>query len=71
MIDPAQAAMFPFGAPDPADIPVVNGPITLTFEKSADGEFLELTDARLDGVAMDFIGFEHSSRGRLDCATMS
>jgi hypothetical protein len=48
---------------------LVSGPITLHFEKSANGEFLELADAQLEGVAMDVFGFTAELTGKLDCAT--
>ena len=47
---------------------VVSGPITLVFERSMDGEFLELADARMEGVAQDIIGFTSGLEGRLECA---
>lgn len=49
---------------------LVTGPVSLRFERSMDGEFLELADAKLEGVAMDFgLGFNAGLVGRLDCAT--
>ena len=58
--------LFP---PDAGSI-VVSGPITLHFQKSADGEFLELADAQLEGVAQDFFGFTADLDGQLDCTTL-
>jgi hypothetical protein len=59
-----------FVLPDGSDSLTVSGPITLHFEKSADGEFLELANAQLDGVAQDWIGFMADLSGRLDCTTL-
>jgi hypothetical protein len=65
-VDPTQ--VDPLFAPPP-DLQVT-GPITLTFQRSENGEFLELANARIDGAAMDIIGFGADLSGRLDCATM-
>jgi hypothetical protein len=65
VVDPTQ--VDPLFAP-PSDL-VVSGPIAFTFQKSENGEFLELANAHLDGTAMDFIGFSTELTGRLDCAT--
>jgi hypothetical protein len=46
------------------------GPITLVFTKSADGEFLELNNAKIDGSANDTLGFMGDLVGRLDCSTL-
>jgi hypothetical protein len=56
--------------PDAGSGVFVTGPITLHFEKSADGEFLELADAKLEGVGMDVFGFTADLSGELDCATL-
>jgi hypothetical protein len=49
---------------------LVTGPVSLRFERSMDGEFLELVDAKLEGAAMDFlIGFNSGLSGKLDCNT--
>lgn len=50
--------------------PDFSGPITLEFKKSADGEFLELANAKLDGSANDTLGFMADLNGRLDCNTL-
>jgi len=57
--------------PPPAGTPPdFSGPITLVFTKSADGEFLELANAKLDGSANDTLGFMADLTGRLDCGTL-
>jgi hypothetical protein len=48
---------------------VVEGPIALTLERSQDGEFLEITDGQLEGIASLIIGFRSQLAGKLDCAT--
>ena len=48
---------------------VVTGPIVMTLERSQDGEFLEISDGKLEGIAMLIIGFRAQLTGRLDCAT--
>ena len=58
--------------PAPEDglgLPVL-GPVTLTFERSMDGEFLELTDGLLEGLALGTWGFVAELEGRLDCNTL-
>ncbi len=50
--------------------PDFSGPITLEFKKSADGEFLELANAKLDGSANDTLGFTADLNGKLDCSTL-
>jgi hypothetical protein len=62
-VDPTMPA--PPGTP-----PDFSGPITLEFKKSADGEFLELANAKLDGSANDTLGFMADLTGRLDCNTL-
>ena len=62
-VDPSMPA--PDGTP-----PDFSGPITLEFKKSADGEFLELANAKLDGSANDTLGFMADLNGRLDCNTL-
>jgi hypothetical protein len=49
---------------------LVTGPVTLEFERSMDGEFLELTDGRLEGLALASWGFVAELEGRLDCTTL-
>jgi hypothetical protein len=56
--------------PDAGSGTFVTGPITLHFEKSANGEFLELADAKLEGVGMDVFGFTADLSGELDCTTL-
>jgi hypothetical protein len=62
-VDPTMPA--PAGTP-----PDFSGPITLEFKKSADGEFLELANAKLDGSANDTLGFMTDLAGKLDCNTL-
>jgi len=57
-------------APTDVDpIVVVEGPISLTLERSQDGEFLEISDGQLEGIAQLIIGFRSKLSGKLDCAT--
>jgi hypothetical protein len=44
--------------------------VSLTFEQSADGEFLEITDGDFAAVANLVIGARAQIRGRLDCNTL-
>jgi hypothetical protein len=53
---------------DPDPLVVVTGPISLTLERSQDGEFLEISDGQLEGIAQLVIGFRSQLAGRLDCA---
>jgi hypothetical protein len=48
---------------------IVEGPISLTLERSQDGEFLEISDGQLEGIAQFVIGFRSKLSGKLDCAT--
>ncbi len=57
-------------APDASVIAMVSGPVTLTLQKSMSGEFLEISDGKLDGVAMGVISFSSMLSGRLDCTTL-
>ena len=52
-----------------AGIPVL-GPVTLTFERSMDGEFLEIRKGLLEGLALEAWGFVAELEGRLDCNTL-
>jgi hypothetical protein len=52
-----------------AGIPVL-GPVTLTFERSMDGEFLEIKKGVLEGLALEAWGFVAELEGRLDCKTL-
>jgi hypothetical protein len=47
----------------------VTGPVDLVLERSQNGEFLEITDGRLEGLAQLVFGFTAQLAGRLDCAT--
>jgi hypothetical protein len=59
-----------FAAPtDTMATATVTGPITLTLERSQDGEFLEITDGKLEGFAQLIIGFRAQIEGRLDCGS--
>jgi hypothetical protein len=58
-----------FMATDPAPLAVVTGPVAITLEESQDGEFLEITDGKLEGVAQLIFGFRAELQGRLECAT--
>jgi hypothetical protein len=49
---------------------LVQGPIELHLERSADGEFLEIRDGMLFGVAEEVFGFTAKLSGRLDCASL-
>lgn len=58
--------------PVPTDVDplvIVEGPISLTLERSQDGEFLEIADGQLEGIAQLIIGFRSQLSGKLDCAT--
>jgi hypothetical protein len=48
----------------------LTGPVSLTFVKSMDGEFLEISNGRFDAVANLIIGATASIVGRLDCTTL-
>lgn len=54
---------------DGVGIPVL-GPVTLTFERSMDGEFLEIKRGLLEGLALEAWGFVAELEGRLDCNTL-
>jgi hypothetical protein len=58
-----------FMAGDPAPLAVVTGPVAITLEESQDGEFLEITDGKLEGIAQLIFGFRAELEGRLECAT--
>ena len=47
----------------------LDGPVTLHFEKSMNGEFLDLSDAKLEGQGGVF-GFSAQLAGRLNCSTL-
>jgi hypothetical protein len=49
---------------------LVTGPVVMTLEESSNGEFLEIVDGSLEGVAQDFaVPFTSKLEGRLDCTT--
>lgn len=47
----------------------VTGPVTFTLQPSANGEFLEIKNGRLDATANGTIAFGCDLVGKLDCAT--
>lgn len=49
---------------------LIIGPVTLELERSMDGEFLELAEGRLEGLALESWGFVAELEGRLDCTTL-
>lgn len=55
--------------PDGAGLLVI-GPVTLELERSMDGEFLEIEEGRLEGLALASWGFVAELEGRLDCSTL-
>lgn len=54
---------------DGVGLPII-GPVTLTFERSMDGEFLEIKKGVLEGLAIESWGFVAELEGRLDCTTL-
>lgn len=56
---------------DPTTAMQVSGPVVFTLMKSQNGEFLEISNGRLDGFAMLFINFTSELSGKLDCSTDS
>ena len=49
----------------------LTGPVSLTFSKSMDGEFLEISNGLFEAVANLFIGARANIQGKLDCNTLS
>jgi hypothetical protein len=49
----------------------VSGPVSLTFTKSMDGEFLEISDGLFEAVANLFIGARANIQGKLDCSALT
>jgi len=47
----------------------IKGPVELTLAKSQNGEFLELSDAHIEGFALFVFNFRAELAGRLECAT--
>jgi hypothetical protein len=47
----------------------LTGPVSLTFMKSKDGEFLEITEGDFEAIANDVIGARAKISGKLDCGT--
>jgi hypothetical protein len=64
------ACMFmdPSGAIPPIEL---TGPVSLTFTRSVDGEFLEIANGEFEAVANLFIGARAKIAGKLDCDTLS
>jgi hypothetical protein len=54
---------------DPGPGPILVGPITLTLTKSQNGEFLEISDGQLDGLAEGIYNIHARIDGKLDCST--
>jgi hypothetical protein len=49
---------------------LVTGPVVMTLEKSLNGEFLEIVDGSLEGLAQEFaVPFTSELEGQLDCTT--
>jgi hypothetical protein len=48
----------------------LSGPVSLTFSKSMDGEFLEITQGDFEAVGNLFIGGKAKIQGKLDCNTL-
>jgi hypothetical protein len=48
----------------------LSGPVTLTFMKSMDGEFLEITDGQFEALGNDLIGGKAKITGKLDCSSL-
>jgi hypothetical protein len=59
--DPSQSSDFAVS---------VSGPISFTLVRSKDGEFLEIADGSLDGLAQLIFGFHCELGGQLDCSTL-
>jgi hypothetical protein len=49
----------------------LTGPVSLTFTKSMDGEFLEISNGLFEAVANLFIGARAKIEGKLDCNTLT
>ncbi|MFI5308472.1 MAG: hypothetical protein ACHQ53_14030 [Polyangiales bacterium] len=47
------------------------GPVSLTFTKSMDGEFLVITDGAFEAVGNDLIGGKAKITGKLDCSSLT
>jgi len=48
----------------------LDGPVTLTFTKSMDGEFLEITNGEFEALGNLFIGGRAKIEGKLDCNSL-
>jgi hypothetical protein len=59
--------MDPSGSVPPIEL---TGPVSLTFTKSMDGEFLEISNGLFEAVANLFIGARAKIEGKLDCNTL-
>jgi hypothetical protein len=49
---------------------MVSGPVTFELKESSNGEFLEIADGNLTGVAQGVFGFTSMLSGKLDCSTL-
>jgi hypothetical protein len=47
----------------------LTGPVSLTFTKSMDGEFLEITQGDFEAIGNDVIGGKAMIQGKLDCSS--
>jgi hypothetical protein len=54
---------------DPANPFVATGPVVFTLQKSQNGEFLEITDGHIQGLADEIFDFHATLNGQLDCST--
>lgn len=57
------------GDTDPNDAIEITGPVVFTLTQSQNGEFLEVSDGHLDGLAALVFGFSAKLSGKLDCST--
>ena len=60
----------PMGGNPAMPLAIVSGPISLTLEQSQNGEFLEIADGKLEGIAQLIIGFRSKLSGKLDCGSL-
>lgn len=54
---------------DPSTAIEITGPIAITLAKGQSGEFLEISNGQLDGIAAQVFGFTVKLKGRLDCGS--
>jgi hypothetical protein len=60
----------PAGA-DPSTAIEVTGPVEFELTRSQNGEFLEISQGRIEGFAALFVNFAAALSGKLDCSTNS